>query len=68
MTVKEQTDALVKTAIAALSRYRKTHDKDDYSAFRDCKRELYSLWGKDRVKPILRFIIVKSGWAEREKT
>lgn len=67
MTAKSKTDSLVIQAIEALTRYRTSHDKNDYAAFRDAKRELYSLHGKDRVKPILRFIVVKSGWAEHER-
>jgi hypothetical protein len=67
VTEKERTDTLVRAGIGALTRYRTSHDKTDYSTFRDVKRELYEIWGKDRVKPILRFIIVKSGWANAEK-
>jgi len=59
---KSKTNSLVIIAIEALTRYRTGHDRSDYSAFRDSKRELYDMWGKDRVKPILRFIVVKSGW------
>jgi len=63
---KSKTDGLVIVAIEALTRYRTGHDRTDYNAFRDSKRELYDMWGKDRVKPILRFIVVKSGWASSE--
>lgn len=63
---KARTDILVRTGIDALTRYRTGHDKADYSAFRDVKRELYEMYGKDRVKPILRFIVVKSGWHSLE--
>ncbi len=64
---KTRTNELVACAIDALKQYRTSHDRKHYTAFRSVKRELYELWGKEKVIPILRFIVVTSGWAGNAK-
>jgi hypothetical protein len=66
--INRMTGKAVARGIKALSLYHgKPGERWLYSEFRDQKRKIYSLYPDqpDKAKAIVKFILVRSGWATR---